>query len=76
MKFYVRQKDSKQSHEVLAFNLAYHKDQIIQSDQFRLAYHIQQTTYRGEKSLQLNVKDIRFDWLDLESNVTKGRTLS
>ncbi len=61
LKFYVRQNSSKQSYEVLAFNHASYKDQIIEADQISLAYHLQHTTYRGEKSLQLNVKAIRFD---------------
>ncbi len=61
MKFHVRSKDGKQSFEVLAFNLSSYKDQVVQSEGFSIAYHLQHTTYRGEKSLQLNVKDIRFE---------------
>lgn len=61
MKFHVRQKNGKQSYEVLAFNLASYKDQLVKADGFSLAYHLQHTTYRGEKSLQLNVKDIRLE---------------
>ncbi len=61
MKFHVRQKNRKESYEVVAFNLASYKDQLTKADHFSLAYHIQHTTYMGEKSLQLNVKDIHFE---------------
>ncbi|MEQ9423679.1 MAG: single-stranded-DNA-specific exonuclease RecJ [Cyclobacteriaceae bacterium] len=58
MKFYVRHKDGKQSYEALAFGMADMKDELIKSESIKLAYHLQKTTYMGNSSLQLMVKDI------------------
>jgi len=57
MKFFVRQKESKKSFEVIAFNLA-HFAKDIKEHSFNLAYNIQKTTYMGETALQLSAKDI------------------
>ena len=61
LKFYVREIDSKRSFEVLGFNQAHHHDTLIQVENFCLAYHLQYTTYMGDKALQLNIKDISFE---------------
>lgn len=57
----VREQDSTQQFEFIGFGMADKKDLIVRGKPFDIAYHVDENNYLGEKSLILNLKDIRFD---------------
>lgn len=44
----------------IAFQQAHHFDQIKRGEPFSITYHIEENTWMGKISLQLNIKDIKF----------------
>ena len=59
LKFEVYQEaNSKVGIQVIAFNMVDHYDDLASGQSFGLAYNIEENTWRGNSSLQLNAKDI------------------
>ena len=61
LKFYVTQKDEYEPMEAIAFGQAEYYDLIASGMRFSMAYYIEENNYLGSKTLQLRVKDLRFD---------------
>ena len=61
LKFYVKQNDEDEAMEAIGFGHAEYYDLIASGMRFSMAYYIEENNFLGKKSLQLRVKDIRFD---------------
>ena len=61
LKFMVKQDGSDKSKEAIGFGLAQYYDLIASGMHFSMAYYIEENHYMGDSSLQLRVKDIKFD---------------
>jgi len=61
LKFYVKQYDEENAMEAIGFGLAEYYDLIASGMRFSMAYYIEENNYMGNKTLQLRVKDVRFD---------------
>lgn len=61
LKFYVKQYDEDTAMEAIGFGQAEYYDLIASGMRFSMAYYIEENNYMSNKSLQLRVKDIRFD---------------
>lgn len=61
IKLKVYQENEKQSFDAIGFGMANHYERIKNGDSFQMAYHIEENNYRGNKTLQLIIKDIKFD---------------
>ncbi len=61
LKFYVKQYDEDVAMEAIGFGHAEYFDLVASGMRFSLAYYIEENNYLGNKTLQLRVKDIRFD---------------
>ncbi|MEP4531770.1 MAG: single-stranded-DNA-specific exonuclease RecJ [Cyclobacteriaceae bacterium] len=61
LKLQVYQQTPNQSFDAIGFGMGHLKDKILESESFKLAYHIEENNFRGNKSLQLLIKDIKFD---------------
>ncbi|MEQ8581916.1 MAG: single-stranded-DNA-specific exonuclease RecJ [Marinoscillum sp.] len=48
-------------YEAIGFGLSEKSEDLLNHEVFQVAYQIEENTYRGNKSLQLNIKDIKFD---------------
>ena len=61
LKFYVKQNNEGEAMEAIGFGHAKYYDLIASGMDFSMAYYIDENNYSGNKTLQLRVKDIRFD---------------
>lgn len=61
LKFTVGQKGNKRKFEAIGFNLAKYKDKLKNGQLFKMAYTIEENNYKGLRSIQLNVKDLKFE---------------
>ena len=62
LKLSLIQKDqSRKVVDSIAFQLGKHFDRICGNESFHVCYHIEENTFNGRTTLQLNVKDIAFD---------------
>jgi single-stranded-DNA-specific exonuclease len=61
LKFNVVQNDDDLTMEAIAFGQAEYYEMVASGIRFSMAYYIEENNYAGNKSLQLRVKDIRFD---------------
>ncbi|TRX62796.1 single-stranded-DNA-specific exonuclease RecJ [Fulvivirga sp. M361] len=61
LKFTVKRKGGVKKWEAIAFKQATRYDLLCSGKPFRLAYTVEENEYKGLKSIQLNVKDLRFD---------------
>ncbi|MCG8308300.1 MAG: single-stranded-DNA-specific exonuclease RecJ [Cytophagales bacterium] len=61
LKFYVKQYEEEKAMEAIGFGQAEYYDLIASGMRFSMAYYIEENNYLGNKTLQLRVKDIRFD---------------
>lgn len=61
LKFYVKQNDEDEAMEAIGFGHAEYYDLVASGMRFSLAYYIEENNYLGNKTLQLRVKDIRFE---------------
>lgn len=52
---------SKKHYEFIGFGLGDKLDQIKVGEPFEIAYHLEENNYRGNKTLILNLQDVRFD---------------
>jgi single-stranded-DNA-specific exonuclease len=61
LKFYVKQNEEDTAMEAIGFGHADYYEMIASGMRFSMAYYIEENNYLGNKTLQLRVKDIRFD---------------
>ncbi len=61
LKFYVKQYEEDITMEAIGFGQADYYEMIASGMRFSMAYYIEENNYLGNKTLQLRVKDIRFD---------------
>jgi len=61
LKFYVKQNEDDTAMEAIGFGQADYYEMIASGMRFSMAYYIEENNYLGNKSLQLRVRDIRFD---------------
>lgn len=61
IRFLACQKGNETVHNVVGFDMMEHYERIASGDQFKIAYTIEENTYNGMTSLQLRLKDIKFD---------------
>ncbi|MCI0751658.1 MAG: single-stranded-DNA-specific exonuclease RecJ [Flammeovirgaceae bacterium] len=61
IRFYASQEGSEQVLPVVGFDMADFYYRIAEHDSFRMAYTIEENTYNGNTSIQLRIKDIKFD---------------
>ena len=59
LKVSIYQDDPKFVYEAIGFGLAEKAELIQQNQTFDIAYQIEENDYRGNKSLQLNIKDVK-----------------
>lgn len=59
LKLHVHQKGSKHILEAIGFGMAHYEPLVRTQQPFRMVYTIEENNYLGEKSLQLNIKDIQ-----------------
>ena len=55
------QNNEDEAMEAIGFGQAKYYDLIASGMRFSMAYYIEENNYLGNKTLQLRVKDIRFD---------------
>ncbi len=61
LKFQVKQEGTDAVYEVIGFGLAEYHDLVHCGMKFHMAYTIEENDFRGHRSLQLFVKDLKFD---------------
>lgn len=61
LKFIVRQEGTNVAYDVIGFGFGEYSDLIDSGMRFNIAYTVEENEFRGHKSLQLFVKDIKFD---------------
>ncbi len=61
LKFLVKQNEEDKAMEVIGFGQAKYYDLVASGMRFSMAYHLEENIYMGNKTLQLRVKDLRFD---------------
>lgn len=61
IKGFIRDEHSAKLYEFIGFGLAEKMRDIKIGEPFDIAYHLEENTYRGNKTLSINLKDIRFD---------------
>lgn len=61
IKFLVAQKGSENIFQAIGFDLSGYYEQVSQGDLFRMAFTIEENNYNGTTSVQLRIKDIKFD---------------
>ncbi|MEQ9591992.1 MAG: single-stranded-DNA-specific exonuclease RecJ [Cyclobacteriaceae bacterium] len=66
VRFLAGQKGNEMMINVIGFDMIEHYDRIAKGDPFRIAYTIEENTYNGTTSLQLRLKDIKFEDNDLK----------
>ena len=61
IKGFLRDVNESRQFEFIGFGLADKLDTIVKGESFQIAYHLEENNYMGNKTLILNLKDIRFD---------------
>ena len=61
IKGFLRDAGSKKKYEFIGFGMADHLSNIRVGEPFQIAYHLEENNYRGNRTIQLILKDIRFD---------------
>ncbi len=61
LKFVVKQNEEDEGMEAIGFGQAKYYDLVASGMRFSMAYYLEENNYLGKKTLQLRVKDIRFD---------------
>jgi len=61
LKFQVKQEGTEAAYDVIGFGLAEYHDLVNCGMKFHMAYTIEENDFRGNKSLQLFVKDLKFE---------------
>lgn len=61
LKLTVAQLDNSKKFEAIGFNIASLADKIAEGVLFKMAFTVEENNFRGIRSIQLNIKDIKFD---------------
>jgi single-stranded-DNA-specific exonuclease len=61
IRFLAAQQDNHTFFQVVGFDLAQYYDRVAQGDMFRMTFTLEENFFNGETSLQLRIKDIKFD---------------
>lgn len=61
LRFLAKQKGSENVLQAVAFDLAEHYDRIATGELFRMVFTVEENVFNGNTSIQLRVKDIKFD---------------
>jgi single-stranded-DNA-specific exonuclease len=61
IRFLATQADNNAFFQAVGFDLIKHHEQLTQGSPFRMAYTVEENTFNGETSIQLRVKDIKFE---------------
>lgn len=61
IRFLAGQKGNEAVLNVVGFDMMEHYDRLTRGEEFRIAYTIEENTFNGMTSLQLRLKDIKFD---------------
>lgn len=61
LKFTVRQEGTDVAYDVIGFGFGEYSDLIDSGMRFHIAYTVEENEFRGRRSLQLMVKDLKFD---------------
>jgi single-stranded-DNA-specific exonuclease len=61
IKFLAKQEQSHSIFQAVGFDMADYYDRISSGDNFRMAFTIEENIYNGTTSVQLRIKDIKFD---------------
>jgi len=61
VRFLAGQEGSENIFQVVAFDLAEHYEALASCDNFRIAFTVEENFYNGNTTVQLRVKDIKFD---------------
>jgi single-stranded-DNA-specific exonuclease len=60
LKLYIKQQNSNKIVEAIAFNMPQHFERITKKEKFNICFSINENNFNGNKTLQLNIRDIRF----------------
>lgn len=60
LKMNLMQKGCEQVLDAIGFNLGVYYDQIRSGQEFNICYSVEENTFNGKTTLQLNIKDIKF----------------
>jgi len=61
IKFLAAQEGNETIFQAVAFDLAEHYERLANGDNFRMAFTVEENLYNGNTTIQLRVKDIKFD---------------
>jgi single-stranded-DNA-specific exonuclease len=61
LRFLAGQEGNEYVFNAVGFDMMEHYDRIASGDRFRMAYTLEENTYNGTTSMQLRIKDIKFD---------------
>lgn len=61
LRFMVQQAGDERVFQAVAFNLAEHYSRLARGDSFKMAFTVEENTYNGNTTIQLKIKDIKFD---------------
>jgi single-stranded-DNA-specific exonuclease len=61
VRFLAKQNGNDNIFQVVGFDMADHYDKLSQGDYFKMAFTIEENTFNGSTSIQLRVKDIKFN---------------
>ncbi len=61
VRFLAGQDGSDAIFQAIAFDLIEHYDRLAAGDRFRMAFTVEENTFNGQTSLQLRVRDLKFD---------------
>jgi single-stranded-DNA-specific exonuclease len=61
LRFLARQEGNNNVLQAVAFDLASHYDRLASGEVFSMVFTVEENTYNGNTSIQLRVKDIKFD---------------
>ena len=60
VRFLAKQSNNENVFQVIGFDMAEHYEQLAAGDIFRMAFTIEENTFNGYTSIQLRIKDIKF----------------
>jgi single-stranded-DNA-specific exonuclease len=61
IRFLVAQKNNDNVFQAVGFDLAEHYDRLSQGDTFSLVFTIEENNYNGNTTVQLRIRDIKFE---------------
>lgn len=61
VRFLATQEGNESIFSAVGFDLMEHYDRLASGDSFRIAFTLEENTFNGITSLQLRIKDIKFD---------------